>query len=479
MKLMNRRSIKFKMWTYFALFSIMIMAVLWFFQIVFLNSFYEIMKKQSISRLADEIIARYETERFDAYLDRTAFQNSVLIIISDYAGEVAYYSDEHGTGDLWKPAPNDTTDVPKSATDKPMPRDYNDFLNKLGESENGVVAYTVSQERFEGQTLVYGVKMDEGTLYISAPLPPVGTTIEVLKTQLFYVTLISLVFSLLLGYFISQKVSRPIMEINQQAKKLSGGEYKLRISKGSYSEIDELASTLEQTGEELSRIENLRQELIANISHDFRTPLTMIKAYSEMVRDISGDVPEKREKHLKVIEDEADRLSELVNDILELSSLQSGNESMSEKVFDMSLLVQSVMGRFVPLKEIYALEFEADIEENLFIKGDLGMIERVIYNLIGNAVNYTNNGGTIRVVLKRTDLGTRFEVLDSGIGIPKADLKHIWERYYKSRSPEDKVKSTGLGLSIVKNILELHGAVYAAENRPSGGSRFWFEIRQI
>lgn len=461
------------MWTYFGLFSIMIMILLWFFQIVFLNSFYEIMKKQNISELADDVIANYGSENFKSYLDHTAFKNSVLIIITDDSGDIQYYSDEHGTGDFWKPQPDDMI----SQLDKPLPPEYKDFLINLSNTDKTTLSYTVSQTRFDGQTLIYGVKMTNSSLYISAPLPPVGTTIEVLKTQLIYVTLISLIFSIVVGYFIAKKVSEPILEINRQSTLLAKGEYQLEFTRGTYAEINELASTLERTGQELSKIENLRQELIANISHDFRTPLTMIKAYTEMIRDLSGDNPEKREKHLGIILEETGRLTEFVNDILELSSLQSGSLPVEMSVLNLSELSEEVLNRFKPLAEIYPLEFNQEIERDIFVKGDRSLIERVLYNLIGNAVNYTPDQGILTVKLSKNEDMIRFEVLDEGVGIPEDELLHIWDRYYKARNTEDKVKSSGLGLSIVKNILELHHAVYAAENRPSGGSHFWFELK--
>ncbi|GAU79078.1 HAMP domain-containing sensor histidine kinase [Fusibacter sp. 3D3] len=494
MNFKNRKSINFKMWLYFTAFSIFIVAMLWIFQIVFLNSFFESMKKQNISKLADSIISEYGAEDFQTTIDDISFKNSILIYITTDAGEVLFTSDEHSAGGLWR-QPNDTSDPPPDSPPsnppnnalenpadnpfdqvRPLPRDYDDFLNRLKLSEKERIAYTMAQEKFDGDTFIYGVKFEAIVLYMSSPMPPVDATIVILKKQLIYVTFGALICSLFVGYFISKKVAKPILEINEKSKFLSKGEYALSFTKGSYSEIDELATTLEEAGVELSKIEGLRQELIANISHDFRTPLTMIKAYAEMIRDISGNQPVKREKHLKVIVDEADRLAELVNDILDLSSLQSRTAPLNKAYFSLSALLKETVSRFELLSEHEPYFIETYIEESLFINADRTHIERVLYNLIGNAINYTDESGKIHIKLFMKNQSIRFEVKDNGVGIFDEDLPHIWDRYYKSRTPSDKIKSTGLGLSIVKQILELHHATFSVESIPKQGSTFWFEL---
>lgn len=148
---------------------------------------------------------------------------------------------------------------------------------------------------------------------------------------------------------------------------MQSGNYDISFEDGYYAEIDELSQTLNYTAKELSKVENLRKELIANISHDLRTPLTMIKAYSEMVQDISGDNKEKREEHLKVIIAETDRLTNLINNILDLSMIQDGNESIKFDNVDLSKATRKILSRFKPLCEKEGYIVNVNIDDNLLV----------------------------------------------------------------------------------------------------------------
>ena len=230
---------------------------------------------------------------------------------------------------------------------------------------------------------------------------------------------------------------------------------------------------------EIARVETLRKDLLANVSHDLRTPLTMIKAYAEMIRDLSGDSPEKRTKHLQVIIDETDRLTLLVSDILNLSKLQSGMIDMDMKVINFSSHLREIVSRFSMLEKT---EVNLEMQDDIYISADSKQLGQAVYNLIINAINYS--GEDIVTVRLHTIKGgkVRFEVADSGIGIPKEQLPYIWERYYKvdrSENYKRAVKGTGLGLSIVKGVFERHGFNYGVDSEVGKGSTFWFECPQV
>ena len=152
------------------------------------------------------------------------------------------------------------------------------------------------------------------------------------------------------AFYLGSKITYPIIRINTSAKELPHGKFEAKIGERDYAEIKQLAGTLKSASKEIAKSENLQRELMANISHDLRTPLTMIKAYAEMIRDISGDNPDKRERHLKIIIDETDRLSSLVNDILDRSKLQAGVAEMNIESFDLSERLSGVISRFDILK---------------------------------------------------------------------------------------------------------------------------------
>ena len=200
----------------------------------------------------------------------------------------------------------------------------------------------------------------------------------------------------------------------------------------------------------------------------------MIKAYASMIVEISGNNPEKREKHAKVIIDEADRLASLVNDVLDLSKLQSGIGELKKERLDISAVLQEVLDRFAYYKEDKGYTFITDIETELFAEVDKPKIAQAFYNLIGNAVNYTGEDKTVYVRLKKQENKIRFDVRDTGKGIKTEEMQGIWERYYRSSEVHKRpVQGTGLGLSIVKGVLERHGLEYGVESELGKGSTFF------
>ena len=193
-----------------------------------------------------------------------------------------------------------------------------------------------------------------------------------------------------------------------------------------------------------------------------------------MIQEISGDNPEKRAKHTQVIIDESDRLTSLVNDILNLSKIRSGMDSLKISNFNLSEFVHTVLERFDYLTETQGFSIERDIEDELYTEADLEKIEQVVYNLVGNAVNYTGEDKKIVVGLKRTEKGLRFTVTDTGKGIPPEEISTIWDRYYRSAETHKRpIKGTGLGLSIVKTILLKHGFDFGVESEVGKGSTFY------
>ena len=482
---LNTKRINFKLWIYFTAFSGIILVVLWLLQIVFLSSFYKSMKKNEIITIGKEIKESYYQDNFEDKINELAFRNSILIFMIDNDGNVMNFFDEHVL--ITREAPmrgNDTisgNDIIQGNIGgyRTLSTQFDNILKQLKQTKEQYTIDAVHQDRFNGETLVYGTKLPEGYLIISTPIEAMNGATVVLRTQLVYVTIISLTFSFLVAYFISKKFTKPISQITDSAKELAKGNYDVKFEDGHYAEIDELIETLNYTAKELSKVENLRRELIANVSHDLRTPLTLIKAYSEMVYDKTGNMKEKREEQLQIIISETDRLTNLVNNILDLSKLQSGNEEIKLDNVNLSEIVERVLDGFNLLCDKEGYVINKNIWDNLYVLGDAVRLEQVLYNLIGNAINHIGENKTIHVNLK--DLGEiiRFEVTDNGDGIAKEDILHIWERYYKAKNHKEKHDGgLGIGLSIVKNILELHKAKYGVESVVGKETTFWFEIKK-
>lgn len=330
--------------------------------------------------------------------------------------------------------------------------------------------------------IVYGGSMTvDGRacrLYLTLSLAP----IDGFQSRFIHVTVVAslaaVVAAFAVGGLISSLIARPVTEVAEEAKELARGNYDLNIRKDYFfSEIAELSEALDAARVQVSKADRVQRELIANVSHDFKTPLTMIKAYASMIREISGENKEKRDAHAQIIIDEADRLTALVSDVLDLSRLKAG-ETETQTVFDLSEEVRGILSRFDYLTETQGYKIETVIDDDLVIRAERSRIGQVVYNLVGNAVNYTGEDKRVRVKLLRTGEVARLEVIDSGHGIPAEEVDTIWDRYYRSEQTHKRpVQGSGLGLSIVKNILLQHGAPFGVISEVGKGSCFWAEFR--
>ena len=466
-KRIDLNGISFNIWLYFVIFALAIITILWLFQILILTSSNATMKVQELDRVANLIRNEYEKENFSEEVNRIAFENSLMIIVfrmegqtPDYLAAATGYEGVQGGGDI-------------------QPESLRTFLQQFEQGDKG---YYVEQKG-DYRTLIYGMVLEKGAepvyLYMNSSLPAVNITISILRRQLILVTILSALLSFALSIFISLQLSKPIVQMSAAAKQLAKGNYAVRFEGNGFTEIDKLCDTLNYATEELSATDSMRKELIANVSHDLRTPLTIIKSYAEMIRDLSGENKQKREEHLEMIISETDRLSGLVNDLLELSKMQASAEELKLQLFDLSQLVLRVAKHFETIVTEQNYHLTCEVAPQLFVNADEGKIEQVVYNLVSNAVNYTGSDKVVNIRLFETDHATvRFEVQDTGKGISPKEIDQIWDRYYRSAEAHKRVRiGTGLGLNIVKTILEAHNAPYGVNSKVGKGSVFYFELR--
>ena len=351
------------------------------------------------------------------------------------------------------------------------------LLAELDEKETRAVVY-----EGEGE-YVYGAKMSvfdhDAYLYLSRSLDLMTSVSRQIGTRTVVLGVFVFVLSFALSSAFSGWLTRPLREMTGKAERLAHGDFAVDFHGNDYGqEMFALADTLNFTRDELSKTDRMQKEVIANVSHDFKTPLTMIKAYASMIMEISGEDKQKREKHAQIIVDEADRLASLVGDVLELSKMQAGITPLKEERMDMSAHLKETMARFDFLKETENYRFEMDVEEGLYTIADKVQIGQALYNLISNAVNYTGEDKRVHVALQRVDEHVfRFSVSDTGNGIKEEDLANIWERYYRSSEMHKRpIKGTGLGLSIVKSILERHHFAFGADSTLHKGTTFFVDF---
>lgn len=455
-----KNSLNFHVFRYLLFFSIAILALLWFFQVFSLKSYYELSTKREISSVVNKVKSNYLISDYSDYFDKLSYKTDMCIEIYDSTTRI-YFSSSCNTKSI------------------EFSREKKDFIVK-GYNSQG---YEIVDNDLNSKVFLYGVLLDDSKYaFVEASLVPVDSTVTILKEQLFIVSIFVCALSVLVALFISKKISKPIETINENAKNIVSGKYSVKFEEEStINEINELNETLNYTSKELSKTEGLRRELLSNVSHDLKTPLTMIKAYAEMVRDLTYKDKVKRESNLNVIIDESDRLNNLVNDILDLSKYQANTIKLEYQEFDLNLMIKDIVKRY----DIYTVrdDFKIDYEEvpSKFVIADRKRIEQVLHNLINNALNYTGDDKKIFIKLidKKESDTVRVEIKDTGKGIKKEDLELIWDRYYKVDKTYSRVQiGSGIGLSIVKNVLELHGAIYGVDSILGKGTTFYFELRR-
>ena len=473
--------IRWRLFACLALFTLLILLTLWFFQVRLLSTFYEREKFSELEQSAEELKKYVVEENARELVSDYAKQKGLCILVitvKDGVGrmlvnadvtpecmihhmsaetvEGLYASAKKNGGVFDKRFEFDATDVPEEGRFPGFPQ--------RGSSVNAIHVQVL-----EADGLEYVMLLD-------CELMPVDATVRTLELQFVWIAGVLLVLAFLLAILLSHIVAKPLVQITQKAEKLSAGEFEVDFSQGgAYREVQELADTLSFAAKEIGAAGRLQRELIANISHDLRTPLTMIKGYSEMMRDIPG---ENSAENIQAVIDETTRLSDLVKDLLDLSKLQSGTMKPDFSVFDLTQLLREALDRYNTLIKHKGYRIESVIPEGeVLVRGDRTMLLQVLYNLVGNAVNYTGESKRVLVTQTLKQGVVRLAVADEGEGIPPEQIAQIWDRYYRvDKEHRCAVMGSGLGLSIVKGVMEAHNASYGVESAVGAGSVFWFEL---
>ena len=490
--------IKWKIFIYLLGFTAALLVLLWVFQTVYLDEFYKKIKTSDIESAFENIESVVEDTDMSEAIEVIAKSYDICILVTNMSGmelysyeqnmqctihkqrfdEIRFYiamaiknggtytqKIEKNNNELYLPPEKGNVDGDKSKLEYYIPDRFHNMPSiSTAESIIKIKIY----EKSNGEQMA---------VIINSVITPVDATVHTLRIQLIYISVIMIVLALFIAIIISSRISRPIVKINNSAKELAKGDYDVVFEGNSYKEIAQLSQTLNHATRELAKAEGLQRELIANVSHDLRTPLTMITAYAEVMRDLPG---ENTPENVQVVIDEAKRLTNLVNDLLDISKLQAGVTQLEIKEYDLTKSIELVLGRYSKFLEQngYTINFEYD--RHVMVVADEFKIYQVIYNLVNNAINYTGKDKNVTVTQRVTGSIVRIEVSDTGQGIAREELENVWERYYKvDKSHKRAMMGTGLGLSIVKNILKLHNAQYGVISKEGVGTTFWFELKLI
>lgn len=468
------KSIRTKLWAGMMVMVGLVIILIFLFQIVFLEKFYSGMEVIQVEKNVKTILTEIQkieelnlvadSDLLKELMEKLSYQKHLTIQIVDPKGNMVYKTTTESFNISQGMVSSGISEAVSGALD--------------GQSSNREIIHPKFGNKFIiiGRP-VYMKNNVEGALVVTFPMASVDDTAEILKKQLIIITAILFFVSIGISSALSKSFANPILKISQTAESYTHGDFEKRLPKFDDDEIGQLAERMNQMGEALSKNEILKRELISNVSHELRTPLTIIRGYAETLRDLTGDNPEKREKQLEVIIEQSQRLGNMVEDILSLSKLQSGAEVLKPEEFSVYEMVENIRRMYGINKEKRDIYIKRDLENEYYVIGDKGMIEQVIHNFMTNAFRHTSQDDKIEIRLIDSGGLVRIEVKDTGEGIPKEAIDHIFERYYKgSQKDEKKYTGTGLGLAIVKRIMEMHGSRYGVESELGQGAMFWFEL---
>ncbi len=462
MKLLAKTSsISSKTLLYLIVFSVSILLLLWFFQKYYLQYSYEDYQVKNMNKIAQDIL-NINDKDFHQTIESIAYKNEVCIETIWNNQSISLYNSLMVGCELGK----NNADILK------VESSFND-------SSYSTQTYRLKNMEYKTEAYLYGIKTNVGTIFLYSPLKDLSGASIFLQKQLIYLTFAAIIIACAIAYFLSKKITDPILDITKKAKDLGKGNHDIKFPLYNVSEMDDLALVLQNTQDELRKIDELRRDLLANVSHDLKTPLTMIKAYAEMVRDISYKDDEKRKMHCDVIINESMRLNIMVNDLLELSKLEANVGKLCLTKYDLIGEIKDIVKRYEIIKETEDYHFELNVPSKAIVRADRNRLNQVLYNLINNAINYTGDDKKVIINVVNAKDSFLVEIIDTGKGIKDEDIAYIWNKYYKNeKNHRRNVVGSGIGLSIVKSILEQHGFVYGVKSKKDHGSNFYFYVKK-
>jgi two-component system phosphate regulon sensor histidine kinase PhoR len=362
---------------------------------------------------------------------------------------------------------------------------HSDRLEVIKAIENGFGQSTRFSDTLGLNMKYVAVRMDDGdrtlgVVRFALPLSRVQPEIRIIYRVVLFGAIAAVIIALIAAYFLSRSITLPIRQMRETAQQIAKGDFDRRVRIKSKDELGELAESLNTMADELQqKMENLklldrmRTDFVANVSHELKTPLTLIRGYIETLEDRAMDDKEAATKFISIIKEHADRLGHIVDDLLSLSELELSDDSVHKSEFDLKKLIDEVsLGFGHALAEKKQKLNVSSKGSDFRIKADLGKIEQIFVNLIDNAVKYTKESGRIEISLCEQGQTVCVTVQDNGIGIPKEHRDRIFERFYrvdKARSRE--LGGTGLGLSIVKHIVLAHNGKITIESELNKGTK--------
>lgn len=384
-----------------------------------------------------------------------------------------------------EPIIDSSGELPPPATRETLPELWDALEGVIGEGE----FFRFNTEGSESLHLAVRVLHQGGVVGILRLDVPLDATLDSARQSLGLLISSALLVALgisAVGYMLARTLAVPIQNLISTADRLSRGDLNARVSQPEFPiELNNMARSFnDMAGRLQAHVDELRS-FVANASHEFRTPLTSVKLRVEALRNGALEEPQVTDQFLKEIESEVDRLSSMVNDLLDLSRIEAGLDNRQREPVDMGTLVDEVHETFLVRAERAGISMECEVEPNLrMVLGHEDQMRRMIYNLVDNAVKYTAQNGSVCLELKEGDSedAIRFVVTDNGYGIAREHLPHIFERFYRIEATRPRYgppQGSGLGLAIARSIVETHGGKIGVTSQLGKGTTFWVDLPVI
>ena len=464
------RSIRFRIAESLSIFCLVLLGLIVLFQMILLEPMYEASKTDAVIQVADEVADELESSELTEYIYTIQQQTDTCIMV--YSTDTGGWNFEasNNMGCLLYRLP---------------PQSLGSLISAAGSSADGSYLYKQNTENFLDDSgndqflnIIYTKIVSSGSndavIMVSAGVSPISATLSTLKKQLMWICLFMIIAVSVLTAFLYRVIAKPLAGITESTKTLPEGRYDEDPSTNRYQEARTLNLALTQAAQDIQKAEKAKRDLISNVSHDLRTPLTMISGYGEMMIDLPE---EKTDENIQVIVDESKRLNALVNDLLDLSKLQDNRIVLKYDEFNFCEMLREQMKKFEVYQFREGFVIEQDIPDDVIVSGDAGRLQQVFNNFMTNAINYSGERKHI-IVRETVENGhVTVAVRDFGEGIEEKDLPNIWDRYYKVDKTHVRVSSgSGIGLAICREILKLHNADYGVESKPGEGSTFRFSM---
>ena len=434
---------------------------------------YEANKIKSIQEVGSFVEKFIEDERLDEFVDYMQSQSDTCIMVYQSSSSGGMQASIGNRGCMISSITN--SERAKFVT-KAIGSKNHSYLARVTNNSSDFGVDGDQSNNFD--TIVYTKIVNaadySSIIMVSGNISPLNATTETLASQMRYIALFMIVAVAILTLLMYRHIAKPIIGITSNAKQLPQGKYTVDPKTNRYKEAADLNNTLVQAANDIQKADKAKRDLISNVSHDLRTPLTMIGGYGEMMIDLPE---EKTDENIQVIVDETKRLNALVNDLLDMSRLQDGRIVLHKEVFDISALLKTQLQKYDVYRMQEGYTIESELLDAIYVNADKKRIEQVINNFLNNAVNYGGEAKHIIVREIKKENTVRLEVQDFGEGIDPKDLDNIWDRYYKVDKEHVRVANgSGIGLNIVKQLLELHGVPYGVNSSKGKGSTFYFEM---